>query len=343
MDYRETYFGKYKNYPIREYILDNDKNLIVKILSLGGTIREINYKGKNRVLGFNNVDDYINLRTYFGAIVGRVAGRISSRLIRIDGVDYKLNQNEGTTCLHGGQEGFAFKAWEFEESKISDNSVSVTLKYISPNLESGFPGEVTVFVQYTVYDDDSLSIEYFARTDKPTPITLTNHSYFNLNDDLNEDILEHFLKIDADSYLKLDEKSIPVKVVSVENTPFDFRNAKMIKSDMDLSLETFKYTKGYDHPFILNVEKCIELYSEKSGISLNIETTEPVVVLYCSNKLEKGLLLSNGERTLNYQGVCLETQWYPDALNQDFLPDNILKPEEEYYSKTTYRFKNISD
>ena len=159
MDYRETYFGKYKNYPIREYILDNDKNLIVKILSLGGTIREINYKGKNRVLGFNNVDDYINLRTYFGAIVGRVAGRISSRLIRIDGVDYKLNQNEGTTCLHGGQEGFAFKAWEFEESKISDNSVSVTLKYISPNLESGFPGEVTVFAKYTVYDDDSLSIE----------------------------------------------------------------------------------------------------------------------------------------------------------------------------------------
>ena len=343
MDYRETYFGKYKNYPIREYILDNDKNLIVKILSLGGTIREINYKGKNRVLGFNNVDDYINLRTYFGAIVGRVAGRISSRLIRIDGVDYKLNQNEGTTCLHGGQEGFAFKAWEFEESKISDNSVSVTLKYISPNLESGFPGEVTVFVQYTVYDDDSLSIEYFARTDKPTPITLTNHSYFNLNDDLNEDILEHFLKIDADSYLKLDEKSIPVKAVSVENTPFDFKRAKMIKSDMDLFLEDFKYTKGYDHPFILNVEKCIELYSEKSGISLNIETTEPVVVLYCSNKLEKDLLLSNGEKTFNYQGVCLETQWYPDALNQDFLPDNILKPEEEYYSKTIYRFKNISD
>lgn len=343
MEYTETYFGKYKNLTIREYTLDDGNNLIVKILSLGGTIREINYKGKNRVLGFNNAHDYINSRTYFGAIVGRVAGRVSNGTIRVDGVDYKLNQNEGTTCLHGGQEGFSFKVWEFEESKISDNSVSVTLKYISPDLESGFPGEVTVFVRYTVYDDDSLSIEYFAKTNKTTPITLTNHSYFNLNDDLNEDILEHFLKMDADSYLKLDKKGIPVRAVSVENTPFDFRSAKMIKSDMDLSFEDFKYTQGYDHPFILNGEKCIELYSKKSGISLSVETTEPVVVLYCSNKLEKDLLLSNGEKTFNYQGVCLETQWHPDALNQDFLPDNILEPEEKYYSKTIYRFKQISD
>lgn len=337
----DNLFGRYNNQDIKEYTLENGKNLSVKILTLGGTIREINFNGRNRVLGFNNVEDYINSRTYFGALVGRVAGRISSGEISIDDQKYNLDQNEGTTCLHGGKDGFSFKVWELDDTNISDESASITLKYISPDLECGFPGELTVLAKYTVYMDDSFSIEYFAKTTKDTPITLTNHSYFNLNDDLNEDILNHNLKIDADNYIKLDEKNIPIKIASVENTPFDFRQGKTIKSDMDLSNTDLKYTEGYDHPFILNKSKDsqIVLSDNNSGVSLSIETSEPVVILYCSNKLGEDLLLANGEKTFKYQGVCLETQWYPDALNQDFLPDNILRPGEEYYSKTTYAFK----
>ncbi len=341
----DNLFGSYNNQDVREYTLDNGKNLRLKVLNLGGTIREINFNSRNRILGFNSVEDYINSRTYFGALVGRVAGRISNGEISIDGRKYKLDQNEGTICLHGGKDGFSFKVWEFLESSVCNDAVSLTLKYISPDMECGFPGEVTVLVKYTVYKDDSFTIEYFAQTTKDTPITITNHSYFNLNDDLNENILDHILKIDADKYIKLDEKNLPVEMASVENTPFDFKKGKTIKSDMDLSNMDLRYTEGYDHPFILNKsdDNQIILSDGKSGVQLSINTTEPVVILYCSNKLGEDFLLSNGEKTFKYQGVCLETQWYPDALNQDFLPANILRPGEEYYSKTIYTFNKISD
>lgn len=339
----ENLFGFYNDKEIIEYTLENGKNFHVKILSLGGTIREINYKGKNRVLGFNKIDEYINSRTYFGALIGRVAGRISNGEIRINSEKYYLDQNEGTTCLHGGKEGFSFKICELENKEITDESVSITLKYISPDLECGFPGEVKVLSKYTVYNNDSISIEYFATTTKDTPITLTNHSYFNLNEDLNQNILNHKLKIDADSYIKLGEKNIPVGIEKVDNTPFDFRQEKTIKSDMDLSYMDLIYTEGYDHPFILNKSSGnqIILSNKISRVSLSIETTEPVVILYCSNRLGEDFLLSNGEKTFKYQGVCLETQWHPDAINQDFLPDNILKPGGKYYSKTIYGFNMI--
>lgn len=343
LEIKDNLFEIYNNQNVTEYTLDNGQNFQVKILSLGATIREINYKGKNRVLGFDNVKDYLNVRTYFGALVGRVAGRISGGEIDIGGEKYVLDQNEGTTCLHGGKEGFSFKIWELVHQNITDESASITLKYISPDIECGFPGELTVIVRYTIYKDDSLKIEYFANTTKETPITLTNHSYFNLNDDLKEDILNHRLRIDSNNFIRLDKKGIPIEVANVANTPFDFVEGKSIGKDMDLTHEDLKFTEGYDHPFILNKDSNnqIELYSNKSGVKLFITTTEPVVILYCSNKLDGGYRLSEGEKTFKYQGVCLETQWYPDVLNQDFLPDNRLKPGEEYYSKTIYEFKSI--
>lgn len=321
-------FGEYKNYDIIEYTLKNDNDLEVKILNLGGIVREINFKGKNRVLNYNNVEDYIDRDGYFGAIVGRVAGRISKGKIKIQNQEYELDKNEGDTCLHGGKEGFSFQIWQLEDEIITNDSTSIVLKYISPDMECGFPGEVIIYVKYTVEENNSLIIEYFAKTNKSTPITLTNHSYFNLNDNLNKDILDHILKIDADKFIRLDEKNIPLKIANVEGTPFDFRSGKKIKEDMDLSNRDLRHTKGYDHPFILNESngEQIELYCEETGINLGIKTTEPVVILYTGNNLNEGF------------GVCLETQWYPDAINQEFLEDNILRPNENYYSKTEYKF-----
>lgn len=341
MKIQKSIFGEFNNQVIYEYILDNEKNLQVKVLTFGGTIRELRFYGKNRVLGFDNLKDYIDLSPHFGALIGRVAGRISNGKICIDGKVYELDKNEGTTCLHGGRAGFSHRIWELENEEITDDLVSITLKYISKDMECGFPGQVTVYAKYTVNKDDTLIIEYFASTTKSTPITLTNHSYFNLNDSLEQDILDHFLKIDADNFIKLNHNNIPVRIEKVDDSPFDFRRGKKIKEDMDLSHKDLKYQEGYDHPFILNrsSDKQIELKSFDSGISLTMETTEPVVILYCSNKLNEGLVLSGGEKSFKYQGVCLETQWYPDALNQDFIPSNLLIPGEEYYSKTVYRFK----
>jgi len=340
----ETSFGVYNTESIAEYTLSNENNLSLKILTLGGIIREVNFCGNNRVLGFNKLEDYVSSRFYFGALVGRVSGRISNGKIVINRKYYKLDQNEGTTCLHGGRSGFTFRVWKLESRNISNESASITLKYTSPDLECGFPGELTVLTKYTIYKDDSFTIEYLGDTTKSTTVTLTNHSYFNLNNNLGIDVLNHYLRIDSDNYIKLDKNNIPTKICGVEGTPFDFRRGKTIELDMDLTNDDLKYTKGYDHPLILN--KCstnqIELYCKNSGVKLNISTTEPVVILYCSNNLSEGYYISEGKRTFRYQGVCLETQWYPDALNQNFLPDNIFKPSDKYYSKTRYAF-NLSD
>lgn len=340
MNIEEASFGIYNKQDIKEYTLNNGNSLSLKILTLGAIIKEVKFKGKNRVLGFDNVEDYINSGFYLGAIVGRVSGRISNGEFQIGENIFKLDQNEGTTCLHGGKEGFSFKVWDFHNSDVSEESSSITLKYISPDFEGGFPGQLTIYVKYTIYKNNSFEIEYRGTASQDTPVTLTNHSFFNLNNDLGNDILDHYLKIDADKYIKLDQNNIPTAIKSVEDSPFDFRLEKTLGSDMDLNHKELKHPKGYDHPFVLNhaSRKGIELFCKESGVKLDIFTTEPVVILYCGNNLSGGYNITEGKETFKYQGVCLETQWYPDALNTDFLPDNILEVGKEYYSMTRYEF-----
>ena len=337
-------FEVYKGREIIEYCLKNNNHMEVKILNLGATIREIIYQGSNRVLGFDHIESYLDQGTYMGALVGRVAGRISGGKFIIKDKVYELDKNEGTTCLHGGNQGVSFQIWKLEKEIITEDSVGIVLRYISRDLECGFPGNMDILVRYILGEDDSLTIEYFAETDKDTIITLTNHSYFNLND-LNEDILNHELMLDANEYIRLNEINLPIGLADVENTPFDFRDGKTILKDMDLSHRELIRSEGYDHPFVLNRNNDIPiiLSSKKSGIKLSIETSEPVVILYCSNKLKEDLPLSDGAKTFQYQGVCLETQWYPDAINQDFLPKNLLKSGEKYYSRTRYNFDIINN
>lgn len=343
MNLEKRVFGVYKGIEVIEYILKNKSNMEIKILNFGAIIRGIIYKGRNRVLGFDNIESYVNSSTYMGAIVGRVAGRISQGEIEINKTTYELDKNDGSNCLHGGNQGFSMKNWEMVDETIGEESLGIVLKYISKDLECGFPGEITTYVRYTLRNDDSLTIEYFAKSDKDTIITLTNHSYFNLNDNHNEDILNHELMIDANKYIRLNENNIPIAISNVEDTPFDFRSSKTIEKDMDLSHDELMNPEGFDHPFILskNNGESATLSNKKSNIQLSIETTEPVVILYCSNKIKEGLTLSDGNKTFKYQGLCLETQWYPDAINQDFLPNNVLRKEDKYYSRTTFSFEEI--
>lgn len=333
-------FGSFKDKEVIEYSLDNGQDLEVKILNLGCIIRELNFKGKNRVLGYKNLEDYLNRKGNLGTVVGRVAGRISGGQISIDGQDYELDKNEGSTCLHGGSDGFARQVWDLVEEEIEVDFISLKFKYVSEDLEGGFPGQLTVYNKYTINKDNELVVEYFGQTDKPTIVTLTNHSYFNLNDDLRQGVLDQYLYIDADKYISLDEKSIPKTIKEVEGSPFDFRQERVIGEGMDLDHEDLARTRGYDHPFILkkNKEDEIVLRSRESGLELAVETTEPTLVVYTSNGLREGMDLSQGEVTFPYQGICLETQWYSDAINQDFLPKQILRPGEEYYSRTIYKF-----
>lgn len=336
-------FDEYKGKDIFEYTLENGKNLKVKILNFGGIIRKIEYCGRNRVLGFDNIKDYIEGGAYFGAIIGRVAGRISNGRITIDNKVYELDKNEGSTCLHGGFNGFSFQYWEAIEKVETENYVSIKFKFISRDMECGFPGNLITYVVYSLDKNDRLIIEYFAKTDKTTIVTFTNHSYFNLNNSLSKSILNHKLKIAADNYIRIDPDSIPIEIASTINTIFDFKEKKRIGEIMDLSHPEIRSYDGYNHPFILkDTEKSqIELYSEDSKVKLNIDTTEPTVILYCGNMINKDMFTSEGIPTFKYQGVCLETQWYPDALNHEFLEDNILEKDSEYYSKTIYKFEKL--
>lgn len=333
-------FGSFKEKEVIEYSIENGQDLEVKILNLGCIIRELNFKGKNRVLGYKTLEDFLNRKGNLGTVVGRVAGRISDGQISIDGQAYELDKNEGSTCLHGGSDGFARQVWDLVEEEIGVDFISLKFKYVSQDQEGGFPGELIVYTKYTINKNNEVIVEYSGKTNKPTIVTLTNHSYFNLHDDLRQGVLDQGLYINADKYISLDESSIPKAIKEVEGSPFDFRQERIIGEAMDLDHEDLKKTKGYDHPFILKKDKKDEiiLRSRESGLELRVETTEPTVVVYTSNGLKEGMELSQGEITFPYQGICLETQWYSDAINQDFLPKQILRPGEEYSSKTIYKF-----
>ena len=340
MDIRKNSIGKHRGKEIFQYTINNNLGLELKILNLGCIIRELNFHGKNMVLGYARPEEYLTCGGNFGSVVGRVAGRISKGQVTIDGKTYDLDKNEGDTCLHGGHEGFGSQVWDLVEEEIAKDFISLKFKYISKDMESGFPGQLSLYTKYTINRDNEIIIEYFGQTDKATILNLTNHSYFNLNTGLDETILDHKLFVRADQYISLDSKSIPKEIKNVGDSPFDFRQDRTIGEYMDLSHKDLKETRGYDHPLILSKDGKDEiiLSSRESGISLRVNTTEPTVVVYTSNKLEEGMKLSGGENTFLYQGICLETQWYPDAVNQEFLPKKILRPGDKYYSRSSYGF-----
>lgn len=308
---------------IESYRLINNKGMSVEFLNLGGIIREINFKGKNRVLKYDRVEDYIDDPHHLGALVGPVAGRISNGSFRIGKKIYNLLKNDKNNSLHGGSGSLTRRLWDVQQ--VSSNKA--LLSYFAKDKEGGYPGNREFFVTYSLEDNNELIIEYIVKTDKDTIITLTNHSYFNFNDKFEEDILNHKLYINADRYISLDKENIPKSIKSVENTPFDFRKKKLIGRDLDLSNEDLKYTNGYDHPYILNQGTELSALLQANEVSLEIYTDQPSLVLYTGNGLEKRL------------GICLETQWYPDAINKEFLEKNILLAGEEYYAKTKYAFR----
>ncbi|RRD40064.1 galactose mutarotase [Leptotrichia sp. OH3620_COT-345] len=341
-------FGIYKGEKIFRYELKNSNGFQVNILNLGGIITGIYVKDKkgnikNTVLGYQEIEKYIGNSAYPGAIIGRTAGRIKNGEFSIDGVKYSLGKNDGKNSLHGGKEGLNDKIYNVKEL-----GNGIELSYISPHMEEGYPGTVEFKILYLINENNGLSLEYNAVSDRKTYINLTNHTYFNLSGNLEKNGDEQILKIKADNVCELGSGLIPTgNFISVENTVFDFREGLKIKDGIEKGHSQFKITRAYDHPFILNYsgvenEPQIILYSEYSGIEMEIRTTERSVVIYTGNYLDDVSEFQEEKgQNRRYLGVTIETQDFPDGINIKNFNVKPLKAGEKYYSKTTYKFNIV--
>lgn len=336
-----TFQGKEE---VFEYALENSGGMKVKILNYGGIIRELwvqNREGElqNVVLGFDTLEKYLDNVSYLGAAIGRVAGRIDQGKFILKGEIFKLDRNNGENCLHGGELGFHNRIWKASEN-LEKDSAQIILELNSPHGEGGFPGNLSVKMIYELNEKNQFSIRYFAQSDRATFANFTNHTYFNFNRDLSN-AFNHKLKLSAHSFCELKENMIPTgKLIPVEGTSFDFREGALLeKNYLNIHPQNVLVGNGYDHPFIFDSEKVLELSEEKSGIHMKIETSEPALVFYSGNFLKDNLHTLNGEfKPANHMGLALETQGYPNAINQENFPKSIITPENPYSSWTIYSF-----
>ncbi|GAA0177562.1 galactose mutarotase [Clostridium sediminicola] len=333
---------------IRKYSIVNSNNSYVSILNLGGIISEIYVPDKdgaieNVVVSFENPEDYIANQPYFGALIGRVGGRISNAEFSIEDKKYVLAKNNNNSNLHGGPKGFEKILWSVKELNAEDYS-ALELTHLSPDGDQGFPGNLSVKVTYKFNNSNDLEIFYEATTDKDTIVNLTNHSYFNLSGNLKSTILNHKLKIDADKFGVITKDVLPTgEMRDVTDTPFDFKFEKKVGSDIKSNYEQIENGGGYDHPFILNKSNnpVVVLLNEENGRKMEVTTDQASVVLYTSNSMGNNLILQNNIKSCDYIGLCLETQYYPDAINQQSFPTKILSPGEKYTAWTKYSFSLI--
>ncbi|MDM1292754.1 galactose mutarotase [Sphingobacterium sp. N143] len=294
------------------------------------------------VLGFSNASAYNNPKEpFFGTIVGPFGNRIAKGKFKLDGKSYHLAVNNGPNTLHGGFKGVHFAHWTL---KASDTS-SLTFAYTLPDGQEGFPGNIQMEVTYSLNDDNELMITYRAESDKKTVINLTNHAYFNLNGEGSGTILDHQLQLFANQYTPVDSTLIPTgQLAPVKGTAFDFTTLKSIGKDINVNDEQLSYGKGYDHNFVLDKEKEGDWYKaahvvgDKSGIVLDLLTTEPGIQFYSGNFMNEQVQLKNGTKDSFRTAFCLEPQHFPDAPNQPTFPTTVVNPGEVYQTKSLYRF-----
>ena len=336
---------------IRLFTLENHHGMTVKVTNYGAIITSIlvpDRDGKigDVALGYNSVEGYINAidRPYFGAVVGRYGNRIAKGTFTIEGKTYTLATNNGANHLHGGNIGFDKVVWDAKPISCKGKS-GVELRYQAKDGEEGYPGNLEAKVIYLLSEDNELSIQYHATTDKPTPVNLTQHTYFNLRGEGNGTILDHELLINANRYTPIDKGLIPTgEHASVSGTPFDFTSPKAIGRDLDQENQQLEFGLGYDHNFVLQGENgkmklAARVYEPTTGRILEVRTEEPGLQLYCGNFLDGRLIGKSGKPYLRCGGFCLETQHYPNSPNQPNFPSTILHPGEKYETKTVFKFE----
>ena len=327
------------------YVLKNRNGLVSEITNYGARVVSLWVPDNNGnfddiVLGFDNIDDYINAKEkYFGATIGRYGNRIKEGKFIINDKEYSLEKNNGLNHLHGGNMGFGDVVWN---TKQIDNQ-TLELNYFSKNMEEGYPGNLNIKIIYHLNNDDELKIEYFAKTDESTHVNLTHHSFFNLLGAGNETINEHLLYINANSFTPVDETLIPTgNIKLVANTPFDFSVPTKIGKRINQDNNQLNFGKGYDHNYVLNnlqSKKIIaaKVLEKESGRVMEVYTNEPGIQFYSGNFLS-GTIGKHNKTYKKRSAFCLETQHFPNSPNQDNFPSTLLKPNEEYYSICIYKF-----
>lgn len=344
-------FGSVYGKPVYEYTLTNKNGMSAGILTYGATLRTLRVPGKDGrltdvVCGYDDIKSYVEGDGYQGAVVGRFANRIAKGRFSLDGKEYSLFINNGENSLHGGEFGLNTKLFAVCENE-RNNSLSMTA--VLEDMEEGYPGRMTVEVTYTLTEENSLKINYRAKSDKKTIINLTNHSYFNLSGYASGSVLYHTLWLDADSYLPTDETLIPTgELKPVEGTPFDFREEKRIGQDFYSEDNDLRIAGGYDH--CLNfvggesgeVVLRAELKDKKSGRAMKVYTDQPCVQFYTANFMNNPAYPFKGGFPQHTQNaVCLETQHMPDSINQKGFTDVVLDAGEEYNYTTVFAFELI--
>lgn len=333
-----------KNETAELYSFKNKNGVVMEVSNFGATLCNLLVPDKDGnlldvVLGCDDPIGYENSdQTFFGATVGRSANRTGYARFVINGKEYKLDSNKGEHNLHSGNDFYSYRVWNVKET--GENSITFLLH--SPDGDQGYPGAVDIEVKYTLTDENEVKIDYYAVPEADTVLNLTNHSYFNLDGHAAGNILEHEVWIDADAYTRTDENSIPTgELVPVEGTPMDFRVKKAVGRDVEEEYEALIFGRGYDHNWALNnngeFAKVAELSSEVSGITMEVYTDLPGVQLYIGNYIDN----VNGKQGVVYghrQGLCFETQYFPDAVNHENFKTSVCRAGEEYKTTTVYKF-----
>lgn len=336
-------WGKSPAGAVERYTLTNDRGNSVSVLNLGGIVQSIMINATEMVLGYDSIDGYLSEYPYYGALIGRYGNRIGNARVVIDGKTYQLSANENGNQLHGGTEGFDTKIWEVEQW-TTDTAAVLKLSRTSPDGEMGYPGNLKVSCTYEWSNDNALRLHYQATTDKDTVVNLTNHCYFHIGG-LGKTVLDQTLRVDADYYTPVNEQMIPLgEMRPVAGTPFDFRKPKPIGQDIHAEDRQLRIADGYDHNFALNeydgsLREVAVVTDPDSGRVLRCLTTEPGLQVFTTNFPPGKFTMRGGEPTPKYSAICLETQHFPDAPNQENFVTPLLRVGETYDTTTIYRFE----
>ncbi len=350
MSITSQYYGRTQDgREVYSYTLTNSAGMRAEILEYGCVVRCLWVPDRSGVLrdvvlGYATLEEYEQGGATMGAFVGRCANRIENARFTVDGKTFQLEANDGPNHLHGTLERCVFKGHVVEEGEGENATQRLVLKTVSPEGEDGFPGNLEVTVTYTLTESNALVMDYTAVTDAPTIVNFTNHSYFNLDGQDSASALEQTLRIDAQEFCEGNEQICPTgRILPVEGTVFDFRQAKPIGRDFACGDGQLAMAGGYDHNFVLDknggmLELAAEAHSERSGITMRAYTTQPGMQLYTGNFLAGAGVGKNGRPFEPHQAFCLETQHYPCTPSHPEFPSVELWPKEEYHQTTAYSF-----
>jgi aldose 1-epimerase len=339
----QTFFGRTPDGDsITIYTLTDGKGMEARLINYGATLVSLKVPDRNGayedvILGYDDLDGYVNGVSYIGASIGRYANRIAKAKFKLDGVTYHLTKNDGANHLHGGKKGFHKAVWKASPFKTAD-SVGVIFTYFSKDGEEGFPGNLTATSMYALKADQTLTNIISATTDKNTCVNLTHHSYFNLTGGAKRDILDHELTIFGDKYTPVDKGLIPTgEIKPVAGTPLDFTEPKSVGSRIQ------DVKGGYDHNFILNkqgteLSLAARMYEPVSGRVMEVFATEPAIQFYSGNFLDGTIAGKEGKTYPKYDAFCLEPQHYPDSPNHPTFPTTLLKPGETHRNVIVFKF-----